>query len=324
MSNLLLALLAASALALSGCATSPSSGGKQQTEMIKLPDAISAFENARREEISYAERVRIDLINIFQSNKGSAEALVEPLQLTQTMVTDKSSGKSQSVTTFDSLVIIMPLALRGTPTADKVNAQIKYIANKIADDRGSSQIRFSLLSADAKTNGIKLETATVESPNGNPVQVSRVADKNIAKGMQRVLIKANSIPNGDTLLINAVNTTGKGCKLESLLGRWDGSFDQDARTGNFYVILDALRNGVIVGHSEENDIRIFRTGNVRAEWTGSVIDGVLTLIKRYPVQGAASIEYRGECTNDNSQISGNWVINAWTTGKFSMSKRELQ
>ncbi len=217
MSNLLLALLAASALALSGCATSPSSGGKQQTEMIKLPDAISAFENARREEISYAERVRIDLINIFQSNKGSAEALVEPLQLTQTMVTDKSSGKSQSVTTFDSLVIIMPLALRGTPTADKFNAQIKYIANKIADDRGSSQIRFSLLSADAKTNGIKLETATVESPNGNPVQVSRVADKNIAKGMQRVLIKANSIPNGDTLLINAVNTTGKGCKLESLL-----------------------------------------------------------------------------------------------------------
>ena len=315
---LFLTILGAVVLSISGCASQVA----QPLERVKAPDAISPFERARKEEVVYAERVRNKLEEIFRTGKGASGAFVEPLTLTQTNLTDKSTGKTRSITTFDSLVFFMPLALRGTPVAEQVNAQIKEFANKMADERGASRIQFSLQSADAKANGIKLETATVESPKGNPVTVSRAADKNIGKGMQQVVVKANPIVG--TLPTTAANTREQGCKLENLLGRWEGSFDQDVRTGNFYVVLDSLRNGVIVGHSEEGDIRMFRTGNVRAEWTGSVIDGVLTLIKRYPVQGAASIEYRGECANDNSQISGNWVINAWTKGKFSMSKRELQ
>jgi hypothetical protein len=315
---LFLTILGVVFLSISGCASQVA----QPLERVKAPDAVSPFERARKEEVVYAERVRNKLEEIFRTGKGANSAFVEPLTLAQSNFTDKSSGKTRSVAIFDTLVYVMPLALRGTPVGEQVNAQIKEFANKMADERGASSIQFSLQSADAKANGIKFETATVDSPKGNPVTVSRAADKNVSKGMQKVMIIAK--PIADTLLTSTTNTIEQGCKLENLLGRWEGSFHQDTRTGNFYVILDSLRNGVIVGHSEEEDIRLFRSGNVRAEWTGSVIDGVLTLVKRYPVQGAASIEYRGECSSDNGQISGNWVINAWTKGKFSMFKRELK
>ena len=203
MSKLMLMMLAAAVLAVSGCANR--SGSQAQVpESTKTPDAISTFESVRKEEIALAERVRGELSNTFQGGKNANKAIVEPLALTQTAVTDKTTGRSQNVTTFDSLTFVMPLSLRRTPVADQVNSQIRNFANKLADDRGASQILFNLKASDAKANGIKLGSASADSPKGNPVNVTHTADNSVPKGMQRVVIRANPIP--DTVVTTAVSS----------------------------------------------------------------------------------------------------------------------
>ena len=197
MSKLMLVIISTALLAISGCANMSGQKSAPQTGAKSL-DAIGVFENTRKEEILAAERVRTELSAAFQGKKGAENAVVEPLSLTQASVTDKITGKTQNVTVFDSLAFVMPLAMRRTPAADQVNMQIKTLANKLADDRGSSQILFMLQASDAKANGIKLDSASADSPKGNPVKVTRTADKSIPKGMQKVIVKAS--PMGNTIV----------------------------------------------------------------------------------------------------------------------------
>lgn len=192
MSKLTSSLILGCSIILAACANR---GAQPEPTVIAAPSQILAFEQLRKDEIALAEQTRTGFASSFESPKDAALVKAEPLQFIELNMTAKKPPESKTVQVFDSLSISMPIALKKRPEYDQAMAKVKALAEKLADQRGGAEIQFFLLPADAKANKIKFDSGMAKSPQGNPITVSKSADKSLSKGIQRIVIMAKPIQN---------------------------------------------------------------------------------------------------------------------------------
>jgi hypothetical protein len=192
MRKLTLCLVLSLAAIFTGCTSVQEVRNETKVE-VATPSPLDIYEQQRKLEINFAEQTRSDFMAAFQNKKAAAQISADPLQLNHVTLTENQSGRTQSVQVFESLSLTLPLALKKNPDYVMAMSKIKALAEKMADERGYSEIQFFLLPTDAAAKKIKFESDTVKSPLGNPITVSKSADKSLKKGMQRIVVKAAPI-----------------------------------------------------------------------------------------------------------------------------------
>ena len=87
----------------------------------------------------------------------------------------------------------MPTSLKGTPEYGAAMDKLKTLAERVADERGSSEIIVGVNGGDAKVQKIALETNSVKTKAGNQIVVSKRVDPTLQPGMQRITVKAGTL-----------------------------------------------------------------------------------------------------------------------------------
>ena len=154
---------------------------------------LIGFAQARQEEISAAEKAQQDAIAALAPLANSNQVKAGQVKTVEVTATDKSKNESKKYQAFDSVSVDIPLSAKGTPEYDAALSKLKTLAEKVADDRGSSSIDIAMTSADAKANKVKFETASAKTKKGNTVIVSKAADNSVQKGIERVTVRAGKL-----------------------------------------------------------------------------------------------------------------------------------
>ena len=170
--------------ATSGCAVGAVAGG------------FIGFEKARQEEIAAATQARqevVDIITTLPPGLSGVQARAGEVKTVEVTATDKTKSESHKYQSFDSVSVDIPASSRGTLQYNKAIGKLQTLAERIADNRGSSRLEISMTSADARASKVNLETTTVRTANGNPVIMSRATDNAVPRGVERFTVRAGSL-----------------------------------------------------------------------------------------------------------------------------------
>lgn len=154
---------------------------------------LLGFEKSRQDEIASAEKARQEAILALAPLSLSRLVRAGPVRTVEVTATDNKKNETRKFQAFESVSLEIPLTARGTPEYNAALSKLKMLAEKVADERGSSQIDVSLTAADAKANKVVLETASAQTSKGNTVTVSKTADNSISKGVERITVRAGKI-----------------------------------------------------------------------------------------------------------------------------------
>ena len=113
-----------------------------------------------------------------------------------------------------------------------------------------------------------------------------------------------------------------GCVASDLAGRWQGQYTQGDKNVPFDLEMHPADPGPITGLSTEADSRPLRWGEVKADWTGAIGDGLFRFQKRYQVDPSFFSEYLGSCEASGRRIAGQWRIpGSKHQGRFELIKQ---
>lgn len=154
------------------------------------------YEKARQEEIAAAEQMqreaRESLSRLPPARGGSAH--VGEVKTIDVSARDKNTHEVRRYKAFDSVTIDLPLAAKGTPEYDGTVEKIKRLAEKVADERGTSAIIIGMNAADAKQQSATLGTDSVKSKSGpGVIYVTKRIERGLANGVQRMTIHAGKL-----------------------------------------------------------------------------------------------------------------------------------
>lgn len=158
------------------------------------------FEKARQEEIAAATRAREETIAVLATARpasGGPQPHASEVKTVEVTAKDKGRGETRKYQAFESVTIDIPMSYRGTPQYSDAIGKLKTLAERVADERGSSRIDITMTSADARSHKVALETATAETPKGNPVTVAKVADNSVPRGIERFTVRAGALKSLD-------------------------------------------------------------------------------------------------------------------------------
>lgn len=71
--------------------------------------------------------------------------------------------------------------------------KLRTLAQRVADERGSSEIVVALTPVDARARKVAATSGTVQTSKGNTITVSKVADDSVPKGVERITVKAGRL-----------------------------------------------------------------------------------------------------------------------------------
>lgn len=156
---------------------------------------LVGFERARQAELAAAEQARKDTVAAFATlPPAKAKAItVSSVKTVEVTATDKATKQTKKYAAFDSVSVDMPSSAKGTPEYDAAMGKLKTLAERVADDRGSSEIIIGVNGSDAKTQKVALESNSVKTKAGNQITVIKRVDTTIKAGMQRITVKAGNL-----------------------------------------------------------------------------------------------------------------------------------
>lgn len=166
--------------ALAGCAVGAVAGG------------LVGFEKARQEEIAAAQRARNEAVAAFSTLPGHKVRAGE-VRTVEVAATDKSTRETRKYQAFESVSLDIPLAAKGTPEHDAAMSKLKTLAQRVADERGSSEIEVAMAPADAKARKVAASSGTAQTDKGNTITVTRVTDADVPRGIERITVKAGRL-----------------------------------------------------------------------------------------------------------------------------------
>lgn len=167
--------------AMSGCLVGAVAGG------------LVGFEKSRQEEISAATKAQQEAMAALAPLSASRLVKAGEVKTVEVTALDKTKNETKKFQAFESVSLDIPLSAKGTPEYDAAISKLKTLAEKLADERGTSKIDIALTTADARANKVTFETASAKTSKGNTVTVSKVADNSIQKGIERVTVRAGKI-----------------------------------------------------------------------------------------------------------------------------------
>ena len=154
---------------------------------------LIGFEKTRQDEISAATKAQQEAIAALAPLSVGRQVKAGEVKTVEVTATDKTKNETKKFQAFDSVSVEIPLSAKGTPEYDAALSKLKALAEKIADERGSSKIDIAMTTADAKANKVTLETATAKTAKSNTVTVSKAADNTVQKGVERVTVRAGKL-----------------------------------------------------------------------------------------------------------------------------------
>ena len=154
---------------------------------------LIGFEKARQEEISAASKAQQEAIAALAPLAVGNQVKAGEVKTVEVTATDKTKNETKKYQAFDSVSVDIPISAKGTPEYDLAIGKLKTLAEKVADERGSSKIDIAMTAADARANKVTLETASAKTAKGNTVTVSKAADNKIQKGIERITVRAGKL-----------------------------------------------------------------------------------------------------------------------------------
>lgn len=158
---------------------------------------LIGFEKSRQDEIASAEKARQEAMAALAPLSVSKAVKAGQVKTVEVTATDKAKNETRKFQAFESVSLEIPLSAKGTPEYEAAMSKLKTLAEKVADERGSSRIDIALTAADAKAKKIVLETGSAKTRKGNTVTVSKTADNSIPRGVERVTVRAGKIQQTD-------------------------------------------------------------------------------------------------------------------------------
>ena len=158
-----------------------------------LAGGLIGFEKSRQEEIAAATTAQQEAIAALAPLSASKQVKAGEVKTVEVTATDKTKNVSEKFQAFDSVSVDIPFSAKGTPEYDAAIGKLKKLAEKVADERGSSRIDIAMTAADARANKVTLETGSAQTAKGNTITVSKVADSSIQKGIERVTVRAGKL-----------------------------------------------------------------------------------------------------------------------------------
>ena len=154
---------------------------------------LIGFEKARQDEITAASKAQQEAIAALAPLSVGRQVKAGEIKTVEVTATDKTKNETKKYQAFDSVSVNIPISAKGTPEYDAAISKLKTLAEKVADERGSSKIDIAMTAADAKANKVTLETASAKTAKGNTVTVSKATDNTIQKGIERVTVRAGKL-----------------------------------------------------------------------------------------------------------------------------------
>lgn len=154
---------------------------------------LIGFEKARQDEITAASKAQQEAIDALAPLSVGRQVKAGQVKTIEVTATDKTKNETKKYQAFDSVSVDIPASAKGTPEYDAAISKLKTLAEKVADERGSSKIDIAMNAADVKANKVKLETASAKTAKGNTVTVSKAADNTVQKGVERITVRAGKL-----------------------------------------------------------------------------------------------------------------------------------
>ncbi len=154
---------------------------------------LIGFAKARQDEISAASKAQQEAIMALAPYSSGGQVRAGELKTVEVTATDKTKNETKKYQAFDSVSVDIPISAKGTPEYDAAISKLKTLAEKVADERGSSKIDIAMTAADARANKVTLETASAKTAKGNTVTVSKAADNTVQRGIERVTVRAGKL-----------------------------------------------------------------------------------------------------------------------------------
>ena len=154
---------------------------------------LIGFEQARQTEIAEAEKIKQEAVAALSTLPKNQPAKVSDVKTVEVTAIDKVTKEEKKYQAFDSVSVEIPLSAKGTREREMTIAKLKTLAEKVADERGTSSIIIAMTPADAKLQKADLTTTVVKTAKGNDIAVTKVADANVPKGNERITIKAGKL-----------------------------------------------------------------------------------------------------------------------------------
>lgn len=154
---------------------------------------LVGFEKARQDEISAATKAQQEAIAALAPLSVGRQVKAGEIKTVEVIATDKTKNETKKYQAFDSVSIDIPISAKGTPEYDAAIGKLKTLAEKVADERGSSKIDIAMTAADARANKVTLETASVKTAKGNTITVAKAVDNTVQKGVERVTVRAGKL-----------------------------------------------------------------------------------------------------------------------------------
>jgi hypothetical protein len=151
------------------------------------------FEKTRQDEIAAASKAQQEAIAALASLPAAGQVRAGGVRTVEVSATDKTKNETKKYQAFDSVSVDIPISAKGTPEYDAAIGKLKTLAEKVADERGSSKIDIAMTAADARANKVTLETASVKTAKGNTITVAKAADNTLPRGMERVTVRAGKL-----------------------------------------------------------------------------------------------------------------------------------
>lgn len=209
MRALSLSLLAGATAVLSGCVTLEQASSSISCMLSSGPgcpgttttapagagqsDRFTQLQFALDEEIQQARNSQAAALTAMQSLRPGLRAVAGPVQLLNVDITDSQSGRTRKLRTLDSVTVDMPLAAKGQGAYTQAMDSLKDLANRLADNRGTSSIIVDQSEADVRARRVNTATGVTQTSRGKPVSVQKNIDRSLPPGMERYTIKAGEI-----------------------------------------------------------------------------------------------------------------------------------
>lgn len=208
------------AIGLSGCATAPQQDDKTAGAMIggalgcaggallaklaggnmavgcaagAVVGGLVGFERARQQEIADAEAVQREAVAAMATLPPQHRARPGALKTVDVVAKDKGKGTTQTVKTFDSVTVDLPISAKGTPEYTAAMGKLKTLAERVADERGSSEILVAVTPADARARKVNMDGGKATTAKGNPITVTKLTDAKVPTGLERITVKAGRL-----------------------------------------------------------------------------------------------------------------------------------
>jgi hypothetical protein len=176
------------ALVLQGCANMLHDKPADRAAVPATSPALDAFATARAQELTQARQALAGIEGASSNLQPNEQAHAVGIATSRFEAVDGKTQLTRSVEIFDRLSMDLPLSLKGKPERDALMAPVKVLTEYLANQRGAAEIVRSYAPADARSEHVTAEGATVKNGAGHDITVRKQVDAAVPQGSERVTV----------------------------------------------------------------------------------------------------------------------------------------